>query len=118
MLYHWTPEKSKIEKDGKLILQEKVKGEIVIEIVKAQERLKLIKDLNLTQVNDKIEINEEMLDRIEKMNDIARNKISSINLVIGDINITTLEELEYFDIYQLIMNEICGIILNGIPLGN
>lgn len=101
----------------KKIENEKFSAEITVRIPKYMERIKLIKEVNFAISSDgKLEQNS--LDSIEKMAEIALKYIEKISIKVGQNEFSNLSDLEYYQEYSEIVNEVIVIVLNGIPLGN
>ena len=111
MIYRWEVNKSK---EG----LEKVEGHVDINVPKAQERMELLKSVNLKVEDGKASFNNDQVDSIIKINKAVHDRVASINLKIEEREITSVDELEYYSIYQLVMNNLSNILFNGIPLGN
>lgn len=104
----------------KEIKLEEIEGSIEIEIYKYKERLKLVKEMNITlDGNSEVKFASGQIDTLEKMNDLAVSRIKKVDLIIVESGkkIESIDELEYYSVCQLIMNEVIDIVFNGAALG-
>lgn len=91
-----------------------VKGEIQIGICGGRERLKLLKEINLTPDADgTIKFNNSTIDAITKGADIVEKNISKVDLIVNDEKIETFEDLEYSGSFNVVIIKLIGIMLNG-----
>ena len=89
---------------------------VELELLKYKDRIKLIKDMNF-QVKGDGSIDGNPVDQMEKLTDIVRKQIRSIRIKTSEREYTSLDELEYFVEYSEIINELIGVVLNGVKMG-
>lgn len=89
---------------------------VELELLKYKDRIKLIKDMNF-QVKSDGSIDGNPLDQMEKLTDTVRRQIKSIRIKASEKEYTSLEELEYFVEYSEIINELIGVVMNGVKMG-
>jgi len=89
---------------------------VELELLKYKDRIKLIKDMNF-QVKPDGSIDGNPLDQMEKLTDTVRRQIKSIRIKTSEREYTSLEELEYFVEYSEIINELIGVVMNGVKMG-
>lgn len=96
------------------------KGDIKVRMLKFKERLDVIKSLNIVAKDGEIEISNDNLDKFEKLADIVKKQIHEMDLVHSKSGkeFKCIDDLEYFEEYTVIINDLAGILLNGVSLGN
>lgn len=91
-----------------------IRGKVDIEISGGRERLKILKEINLTPDSDgTIKFNNSTIDAITKGAEIVEKNIKKVDLVINDEKITSFEDLEYSSGFNVVIIKLIGIILNG-----
>jgi hypothetical protein len=98
-----------------------LKGCVIVKVPTYVERMNALKEINL-KVSDtgKVELNDSTIASFLKMNELAVKYTASADLVCKktDQAFKSLEELEYYDQYQLVTQDIANIVLQGATLGN
>jgi hypothetical protein len=96
-------------------------GFVEIQIPSYKERVELIKKFRTTMGGEEITITEEQaIDELDKIIDIAQDKIRAVQLIAKDgaYQFNDLKSLESFNEYPMLIGAIGKIILQGISLGN
>ena len=89
-------------------------GCIEIDIPKFSERMAIVK---ATEFKDGVKV--EDAEKVLMLVDLAKEKAKKVELKHeSGLDLTSIEELEYYQEGLAIIYEIAGIILNGVPLGN
>jgi hypothetical protein len=93
-------------------------GVISVEIPRYKERLDLVKKLNITQKDGEVSV--EQFDNISLVRDIVIDRIRKVELFIkgNGQQIGSMDDLEFFEEFNVILQEISALIFNGIKLGN
>jgi hypothetical protein len=99
---------------------EHLTGEIEIGRLTYVEKMKLLKELNISYEGEdrKIIINADPIDQIITMKNYVDKKVKRVELEYKGKKITNWSELEYYSFFQEIMNEINSMIFEGAELGN
>jgi len=96
-------------------------GYVEMEIVKYQERMKILNDLNMkANSTGEVVLNKDMIDQLDKMREYVLKYIRKFAIVHKDsgTEFNSLEELEFYEEYQEVLNSLSGLMLNGAKLGN
>lgn len=89
---------------------------VELELLKYKDRLRLIKEMNF-QVKPDGSIDGNPIDQMERLTESVRKQIKSIKIKTSEKEYTSLDELEYFVEYSEIINELIGIVMNGVKMG-
>lgn len=101
----------------KEIKKENYKAIVEIELLPYSERMKLIKSLNF-KINNDGQVENYGIDQIDEITRVTKERIKSISVKYGNKKeITTLEELEYYQECSEILNECITHVMNGVKLG-
>lgn len=95
-------------------------GTIKLRLLKFKERMTTIKTLNLSQKNGEVVISDDDIDRFEKLADIVKKNIHEMNLKhkkSGEV-FKSMDDLEYYAEFALIVNDLGAKLLSGVQLGN
>jgi hypothetical protein len=112
MIYRWETSYSKNEAIKKLV------GFVEINVPKSEERMLLLKEINLKYEDGKAVFNLDHIDTMIKISKMVGEKISRVEVSLNDKAITNFEELEYYSFFQDLVNELSSVLFSGIPLGN
>lgn len=108
------------EIDWKLSKENDFSGVIRLAVPKYKARLELVKDLGIKYTDDgKADLGQSM-DSAIKLFDMVEKHVKKVAIVHKKtkIEIKSLEDLEYHPEGQVIINELSGLLINGVPLGN
>jgi hypothetical protein len=111
MKFVWIAEKSEFGKDG-------LTGTIEIEVPKFKERMKILKDMNISVGDDATVESSKLLDQTEMIIDLVSSKIKKVNLSVKGHKFNSVDDLEYYEFFQGIMSELSQVLMKGISLGN
>lgn len=94
------------------------KGKVVLDIPKYQERLSIIKEMNLKAQDGEME-QDTGLDGAGKLHEIAMKKIKSIDVEHKDSKIVfnSVDSLEYYKEGVELLQQISSCIIQGVSLG-
>jgi hypothetical protein len=93
---------------------EKINGSVVMEVSPGRERLKILKEINLTpDETGSLRFNSTTIDSLIKGTELIEKKIKSIYLLVGDQEITTFEDLEYSSAFNEVITTLIGVLING-----
>lgn len=113
MIYRWKAENSNEE-----IIKEKIAGFIDIEIPKSEERMLLLKEVNLKFENGKAAFNLDQIETMIKISRMVKERIKNVSIKFGENEITDFDTIEFYNFHQTIVNELSSILFSGIPMGN
>ena len=101
--------------------KEPFEGHISMEVLLHDDRMKILSDLNLEAGSGgEVKLNKDMISQLSKMKTHVAKYIKEVRLVhieTGTV-FNSLADLEYYEEYQEVLNELSGIMLNGVKLGN
>lgn len=100
---------------NKTIIKSNFSVEIQLELLKYSERIKLLKEMNFQEKDGKIDGNA--VDQASKLEELVKKQIKSIKVKTASKEFNSIEELEYFDEYTEIINELSIIVLRGPKMG-
>jgi len=107
------------------IIQHKVdneffEGMIEISVPSYVERLRIMKELNFKVVDGKVETNEDTLEKMALQVEKLGTFVKSVNVKMKKSggNITSLDELGFYNEGATVIMELSGYISRGLSLGN
>ena len=93
---------------------ETIKGHVTLEVMPGRDRLRALKDINLTPSGDgTISFNSNTLDSIIKGTEILEKLVKEVNLVVGEDNVLSFEDLEYSNVFNTVIMRLITVIING-----
>ncbi len=108
MNYKWTP-------------SETLEGFVEIKLLKYNDRMKVLESLNLKPNKEgEVTVNKDTIDQLSKIRERLVDQITKVDLKHKDsgLHFKSLDDLEYYEEYQEVVNSLSGILLNGVKLGN
>lgn len=95
-----------------------IKGELILEIPKYRDKLKLIKECNFKVSNEgTVNISADAIDSMIKLIDMTEKYFKKINLKCGKIEVKNFEDMESHPEFDSLISEAATAILNSGRLG-
>lgn len=93
-------------------------GEVTLSLPSYKERMKVLKSLNFN-LDSKGEVskNTDIVGAAEKIFDIAAKYCKDVNLVYEETELSSIDDLSYFQEGSEVIQHIGNIIINGVSLG-
>lgn len=113
MIYTWVPEKSNDE-----IISQNITGHIDIEIPRSEERMLLLKEVNLKFENGKAVFNLDHIETMIKISKMVKERVKAVSIKFNETEINDFDTIEFYNFHQAIVNELSSILFSGIPMGN
>jgi hypothetical protein len=96
--------------DGSVVFE----GKIVIELLPGRERLKVLKEINLTpDSNGSISFNSDTIEAVIRGTSIVEKMVKEVDLVVGGEKVSSFEDLEYCSSFNAIIMKLISVIING-----
>ena len=96
--------------DGSIIFE----GKIVIELLPGRERLKVLKEINLTpDSSGSISFNADTIEAVIRGTSIVEKMVKEVDLVVGGEKVSSFEDLEYCSSFNAIIMKLISVIING-----
>jgi hypothetical protein len=93
-------------------------GKVVIKLPKFAERSRILREVNFKRGPDGEVDLQSSLEGLEKLDAIVKQHVVKMDVKKGKKAFHTCEELEYDSGYGSFINEVAGVVLNGVDLGN
>lgn len=91
-----------------------VKGKVIMSVLPGRERLNTFKQINLNvDGGGNIHFNNETIEAVIKGASIAEKYIIEIDLEVNGNSITTFEDLEYSNGFNVVIMKLITVLLNG-----
>ena len=100
----------------KEIKKENYKATVEINLLPYSERIKLLKEMNF-KVNNEGSLDSVEMTQVEKMIEITKSRIVSVNVKVGKKEIYDIEEMEFYAEWSEIINECMSVVIYGVKLG-
>lgn len=103
----------------KVIKKNNYEVTVVLNLLKHAERMKIIKDLNfkVDEKGEAVKNTSDSIDQLEKLTEILKQRCASIHIVCQNKTYSSFEEIEYFEEYSEIINDLISTLLAGVKMG-
>jgi hypothetical protein len=101
--------------------KEPFRGCVEMDRLSHDQRMEILNDLNLQADSaGEVKINKDMLSKLSKIKEHVNKHVKKVDLehIDSGMCFKSLTELEYYEEFQEVLNELSGILLNGFKLGN
>jgi hypothetical protein len=102
------------------IKKESLEGFIEVELFNYKERMEALKAMNFKVEKGEVNVNSDQIDTLSRMVAMVRSRVKQVNLIIVGTKdkFVVFDDLEYYDVYNELINELGGLLFNGIKVSS
>ena len=91
-------------------------GFIEVDLFPLKQRLEMLKKISI-EMKDGVANQSDALTSTIELTNIAKERIKKVDLKMNGLEFTSIDDLEFYKEGVDILNEISGVLINGISLG-